>query len=102
MQHEERSNRVVHISYAHLWDEVKCKFAWRHARTDRTRKLGVRTQTLVERGYARLTLADAVLQRARSFSEQVLRCPMKVVGTSATAMWPFILSSIPQDFKHPI
>ncbi|CAK0788551.1 unnamed protein product [Prorocentrum cordatum] len=102
LQHPGASNRFVHMSYAHLWDEVNCKFAAYPKMGCRRRKTTTSIQTICQRGYARLTLANHMNDKSaisRSFCEQILVNPMKVSGTSANAILPAVLKAIPRPFQ---
>ena len=49
-QHDEGKLRQVHVSYSHLWDEVRAKFRWRASKRYRKSKKNNALPTLVQRG----------------------------------------------------
>lgn len=94
----EGEGRTVHFSYSHLWDEVNCTFVWNKGHQFRKGRMGVHVQTLVQRGGVCCTLASDRASAAYSFREAWFVLPQKVMGTTAEAMWPSVMASIPKPF----
>lgn len=88
--------RTAHLSYTHLWDEVNCKFIWNMDSRYRRGRAGIHVQTLVQRGCVSCTVASAQASAWRTFREVWLVQPKKVSGTSAEALWPALLQSLPK------
>lgn len=94
-----KSQRMVHLSFSQLWDEVNSKFIWHTGKGHHRPRIGINQETIVQRGGVCLTLAGESLGQSKSHYEVWLVQPQEVSGTSAPALWPAVESACPASLR---
>lgn len=79
---------LVHLTYAHLWDETKVKRSDRGPNKYKQSRLGVHGETMAQRGVVSRVSLDT--GGADTFHEYWLAQPMQVETVSAAALLPAI------------
>lgn len=96
---DQAKERSVHVSHAHMWDEVNARFRFNRDRKFKRSRMSVGTQTVVQRGTCQIALVDSENKRARRFQEHWLCQPKQVAGTAAEAVYPAVLSGLPDALR---
>ena len=90
------SQKHVHLTYAHMWDEVNCKFRRTELRTEsRFSKMAVDQQLIMRRGAFNTTLIDSEAKRSAQYPEDWLVKPMHVRSADADSLRPAISKACP-------
>ncbi|CAK0820927.1 unnamed protein product [Prorocentrum cordatum] len=92
------SPRGVHVTYAHMWDEVATKFRRKPSKAFRARRTTTRP-TLVQRGCATWLLYNRQASLASGYREYVLVKSSALAGTSAQCLYPGVRRGVPKQFR---
>ena len=68
-QHDEGKHRQVHVSYSHLWEQVRAKFRWRPSKRYRKSKKDHALPTLVQRGVFGFGMYNGKAEKKKLFKE---------------------------------
>ena len=98
-QHDEGKLRQVHVSYSHLWDEVRAKFRWRASKRYRKSKKNNAVPTLVQRGVFGFGMYNGKAEKKKLFKEYWLVDPRELHGTKAKHIEPGIVESMPKELN---
>ena len=105
LRNDTSHTKFVHLTHCHMWDEVQLNFKSRESfKNSRKRLKAVSHQTLVQRGQYHLTLGNCGDSHGGgdtvTVSEEWLIRPRVVEGTSADAIDPPIMASIPDIHRY--
>ncbi|MDA8584253.1 hypothetical protein N9L68_08450, partial [bacterium] len=98
-QHDAGKLRQVHVSYSHLWDEVRAKFRWRPSTRYRKSKKNNSVPTLVQRGVFGFGMYNGKTEKKKLFKEYWLVDPRELQGTKAKHIEPGIVESMPKELN---
>lgn len=91
--------KSVHVSYTHIWDEVRAQFKGRVDQRYRQQTQVVATHTLVQEGVVGFTLCDASRQALCVSREKWICAPIGVKAVTAAGLHPGIQKAWPACFS---